>query len=66
MRRIYLLVPPVESARSVVDELLLARIEARHIHVIAREDRPLDDLPKASVAQNSDLVPVMALLPIRA
>jgi len=59
MRRIYFLVPSVASARSIVDELLLARIEARHIHVIAREDTPLENLPQASVAQNTDLVPAL-------
>ncbi len=59
MRRIYFLVPSVASARSIVDELLLARIEARHIHVIAREDTPLENLPRASVAQNTDLVPAL-------
>jgi len=57
MRRIYFLVPSVALAQSIVDELLLARIEARHIHVLAREDTPLEDLPQASVAQTSDLVP---------
>ena len=59
MRRIYFLVPSVASARSIVDELLLARIEARHIHVIAREDTPLENLPQANVAQNTDLVPAL-------
>ena len=59
MRRIYFLVPSVASARLIVDELLLARIEARHIHVIAREDTPLENLPQANVAQNTDLVPAL-------
>ena len=59
MRRIYFLVPSVASAQAIVNELLLARIEARHIHVLAREDTPLEDLPTASVAQSSDLVPAL-------
>ncbi len=59
MRRIYFLVPSVASAQSIVDELLLARIEERHIHVVARENTPLEDLPQASVAQSSDLVPAL-------
>lgn len=59
MRRIYFLLPSVESARKIVDELLLARIDQRHLHVVAREDTPLEDLPAAGVAQTSDLVPAL-------
>ncbi len=57
MRRIYFLLPSVASARAIVDELLLARIEESRIHVVAREDTPLEDLPEARLAQTSDLVP---------
>jgi hypothetical protein len=42
-----------------VDELLLARIEERHIHVIAKEGTPLKDLPEASLIQKSDFVPAV-------
>jgi hypothetical protein len=59
MRRIYFLVPTVASARAIVDELLLARIDERHLHVVAKEDTPLEDLPEAGVAQTSDLVPAL-------
>jgi hypothetical protein len=59
MRRIYFLVPTVLSARLIVDELLLARVEERHIHIVAKEDTPLEDLPQAGVAQKSDLVPAL-------
>lgn len=59
MRRLYFLLPDVESARKVVDELLLARIEERHIHVIAKEGVALEDLPEASLVQKSDLVPAV-------
>ena len=59
MRRIYFLLPSVASARAIVDELLLARVEERHIHIVAREDTPLDDLPEAGVAQRSDLIPAI-------
>ncbi|HET9023545.1 MAG TPA: DUF1269 domain-containing protein, partial [Burkholderiaceae bacterium] len=45
MRRIYFLLPDVASARAIVNELLLARIEERRIHVLAREGTPLEDLP---------------------
>ncbi|GMR06421.1 MAG: hypothetical protein BMS9Abin25_1015 [Gammaproteobacteria bacterium] len=56
MRRIYFLLPDVEVARKVVDELLLARIDEHHIHVIAKEGTAMMDLPKASLAQKSDVV----------
>jgi hypothetical protein len=59
MRRIYFLVPNVASARAIVDDLLLARIEERHLHIVAREDTPLGNLPEAGVAQKSDLVPAL-------
>lgn len=55
-RRLYFLVPDVETARRIVDELLLARIEERSIHVIAKADIPLEDLPEAGLSKTSDLV----------
>lgn len=56
MRRLYFLVPDVERAKRIVDELLVARVEARHIHVIGREDTPLEDLPEAGILQKTDLL----------
>jgi hypothetical protein len=55
-RRLYFLLPNVERARQVVDELLLARIDDHHIHVMAREETPLGDLPRANLLQRSDFV----------
>jgi len=54
-RRVYCLLPNVDSARPIVDELLLARIDEGHIHVLAREDIPLNGLPEATLFQKSDL-----------
>ncbi len=59
MRRLYFLVPSVDSARKINDELLLARIEERHIHVIAKQGTPMEDLPEARLAQRSDLIPAL-------
>jgi hypothetical protein len=59
MRRLYFLVPDVATGRKVVDELLLAHIEWKHIHVIAKRGMPLEDLPEASYLQKSDLIPAM-------
>jgi hypothetical protein len=58
-RRVYFLVPNVEIATKVVDDLLLARVEEKHIHVIARRDTPLGDLPEASFLQKSDFLPAV-------
>jgi hypothetical protein len=59
MRRLYFLVPSVDSAKQIVDELLLARIEERHLHVIAKEGTSMEDLPEATLAQKSDVVPAL-------
>ena len=59
MRRLYFLLPDLDVTHKVVDELLLARIEERHIHVIAKEGTPLQDLPEASLIQKSDFVPAV-------
>ena len=55
-RRLYFLLPDQNSARRVVNELLLARIEARRIHVLAQRGMDLGDLPEASVFQKTDVV----------
>jgi len=60
-RRLYFLLPNVPRARQVVDELLLARIDDHHIHVMARQGTPLGDLPEANLLQRSDLVHGMAV-----
>lgn len=56
IKRLYFLLPDIHSTRAIVDELLLARIEAQHIHVMAREGTELDDLPEANLLQKSDIV----------
>ncbi len=59
MRRIYFLVPDVTTTKRIVDELLLARIEERHIHVIAKSGTPMEDLPEANLLQKSDFIPAV-------
>ena len=59
MRRLYFLVPNVEHTSKIVDELLLARVAEKHIHVIAKEGTPLSNLPEARLSQKSDLVPAL-------
>jgi hypothetical protein len=59
MRRLYFLVPDIDHTRKIVDELLLARVDERHIHVLAKEGTPLEDLPEARLSQKSDLIPAL-------
>lgn len=60
-RRLYFVLPDVNVARQVEDDLLLARIECRHMHFLGRRGTDLKDLPEAGFAQKSDLVHGMAI-----
>ena len=55
-RRLYFLLPAVSNAKIVHNELLLARIEERNMHVLARDDISLVGLPEASILEKSDLI----------
>ena len=55
-RRLYFLLPAVSDAKTVHNELLLARIEERNMHVLARDDISLVGLPEASILEKSDLI----------
>jgi len=61
MRRLYFLIPGIDSAKTIVDELLLARIEQRHIHIAAADHHALTEanLPEASLLQESDFIPAV-------
>lgn len=59
MKRIYFLVPTLDMTRQIVDELLLARIEERHIHILAKRGTPLEQLPEASFLQKTDFIPAL-------
>jgi len=59
MRRLYFLVEDIDCVRKVVEELLLARIDEHHIHVIAKEGVALEELPEASLLQKSDFIPAV-------
>jgi hypothetical protein len=53
-RRLYFMLPDVDCAQRMMNELLLARVEARHIHFLAKPGIPLGDLPIATVSQRTD------------
>jgi hypothetical protein len=55
-RRIYFMLPDIPSARSLLDELLLKRIEERHMHFMAREGTLPSDMPDANFLHKTDLV----------
>jgi hypothetical protein len=61
MRRLYFLLPDVGSAKTIVDELLLARVEERHMHIAAADHHALTEahLPEAGLLQESDFVPAV-------
>jgi len=61
MRRLYFLVPDIKSASAIVDELLLARIEERKIHIAAKDHHALHEahLPEANLLQETDFIPAV-------
>jgi len=56
IRRMYFMIPNASLARTIHNELLLARVGESRMHVIAREDVDLNDLPEANIFQKSDLL----------
>ena len=59
MRRIYFLAPTIEITHKIVDELRDLGIEDRHLHVLAKRDTPLQDLPEANEFQKTDFIPAI-------
>ncbi|MCW9048233.1 MAG: DUF1269 domain-containing protein [Gammaproteobacteria bacterium] len=55
-KRLYFLLPDLGETSKTVDELLIARIDEKHIHVMAKEGVDLGDLPEAGIFQTSDIV----------
>src|SRR5579863_4514940 len=55
-RRLYFILPDVAGARRVADDLLLARVEDRHMHFLAQRGTDLGELHEAGYMQKTDLV----------
>jgi hypothetical protein len=55
-RRLYFLLPDVECATRTADDLLLARVEDRHMHCLARRGTDLGELHEASYLIKTDLM----------
>jgi hypothetical protein len=55
-RRLYFVLPDTASARKMLDEMLLARIEERNMHFLARRGTLPADVPEATLMQKTDVV----------
>lgn len=55
-RRLYFMLPDINTAKKIEEELLLAHIDDHHMHFLATMDTKLGDLPKANVLQRTDLL----------
>jgi hypothetical protein len=55
-RRLYFLVPDLDSAKRTADDLLLARVEDRHMRFLARRGTDLGELHEAGYLEKTDLV----------
>ena len=54
--RMYVTLPDLASAKKLADDLLLARVEDRNMHFLARRGTDLGDLREASYLDKSDAV----------
>ena len=55
-RRLYFILPDVESAQRTADDLLLARVEDRNMRFLAKRGTPLEPLHEAGYLDKSDIV----------
>ncbi len=59
MRRVYFLAPNIETTHKIVDELRAEGLEDRHIHILAKRNTQLEDMPEASVFEKTDFIPAL-------
>ena len=55
-RRLYFLLPSLQTCRKVYEELLLSHVPERNIHILAKDEASLGDMPRAGLFQTSDIV----------
>jgi len=55
-RRLYFVLPDVDSAQRTADDLLLARVEDRHMRFLARRGTELEPLHEAGYLDKTDMV----------
>ncbi|AEP31094.1 hypothetical protein [Brumicola nitratireducens] len=56
MKRIYFLIPNIDIARDIVEELTQSDIDEKHIHIISKEGTQLEALPEATLLQKTDFI----------
>ena len=54
--RMYVTLPDLDCARRLANDLLLARVEDKHMHFLARRGTDLGELHEASHLQKTDAV----------
>ena len=59
MRRLYFLSPHLKSAQQIVNDLLLARVNVGHMHIVSKDESQLikAHLPCASLLEKTDIIP---------
>jgi len=55
-RRLYFMLPDVETSRKVEQDLLLAHIEEKRMHFLGKRGTDMKDLPEATHLQKTDLL----------
>ena len=55
-RRLYVICPDLQAAQQTMNDLLLARIDEGHIHVLATRGASMEGLHEANILQKTDLV----------
>lgn len=55
-KRMYFLIPDVADAQQTMRDLLVARIEERHIHFVAKSGTDMTGLHEANLLQTSDII----------
>ena len=55
-RRLYFLLPDVDSSKRTADDLLLARVEDRHMRFLSKRGTDLEPLHEAGYVDKSDMV----------
>lgn len=55
-RRLYFMLPDTESAHAMMNDLLLARVNANRIHFLAKPGVEIGDLPEASIVERTDFL----------
>ena len=59
MRRLYFVLPDHDTTETIVNELLLKRVDNHHIHIVAKDGASMSNLPEANLFQKTDFIPAV-------